>query len=882
MLLRVAHRNATARALKAQLVRPLSNAGANGTVNHEALVKQRASAVKQELATLAAAFRRYDGDGNGFLDRGELLSAMSDLELPAGEVDVDTLFRTLDANNDGAIQLNEWLDHLPRGARVKIVNDKSHRTVRISIPDNSKIVYTYTDEAPMLATYSLLPIIRAFVGSSSIDLELKDISVAGRILANFPDYLEHQQRVHDELTELGELAKTPRANIIKLPNVSAALPQLLEAITELQGQGFAVPPYPVNPANDEEEAVKARYAKVLGSSVNPVLREGNSDRRVAQPVKDHARAHPHKLKPYAPDSKTHVSHMSEGDFFGSEQSRTCAEPCTVRIEHVDTGGKVTVLKPKTSLQRGEVIDAARLDVVKLQEFYAREMAETKALGDGVLLSLHLKATMMKVSDPIMFGHAVKVFYESALSKHAEVLTEVGFNPNNGIGDLYSKLEGHPQEAAVLADVMAVYATQPPLAMVDSGKGITNLHAPNDVIIDASVPPVIRDGGKMWNWDDQLADTKMLIPDRSYATMYAAVVDDCKAHGAFDVATMGNVANVGLMAQKAEEYGSHPNTFEVESGGVVRVVDVKGGDVVFEHGVSTGDVWRMCQTKDAPIVDWVKLAVARAKATGNPAVFWLDEKRAHDANLILKVNEYLPLCDTTGVEVLVLPPAEAMHYTCKRVRAGLDTVSVTGNVLRDYLTDLFPILELGTSAKMLSIVPLLAGGGLFETGAGGSAPKHVTQLLKENHLRWDSLGEFLALAVSIEDLALKTDNTKAKAIGEALSVAVGKILSEGKSPSRKCHEIDNRGSHFYLALFWAEALASQGGELGTEFATLASELRLNEKSIVEELNQVQGSSVDLGGYYNPDAAKAEAVMRPSRTLNGIIDSHMSANAEFFAK
>jgi isocitrate dehydrogenase len=617
---------------------------------------------------------------------------------------------------------------------------------------------------------------------------------------------------------------------------------------------------------------------VLGSSVNPVLREGNSDRRVAGPVKAHAQANPHKLKAWdTKNTKTHVAHMQDGDFFGSEASATVGKSTTMRIEHVDkASGATTVLKAKTTLQSGEVIDAARMDVTKLQAFFGAEIENTKALGDEVLLSLHLKATMMKVSDPIMFGHAVKVFYKDVLAKHAAVLAEVGFNPNNGIGDLYSKLEGHPQKEQIEADVMAVYPNQPPLAMVDSGRGITNLHAPNDVIIDASVPPVIRDGGKMWNWDDKLADTKMLIPDRSYATMYAAMVNDCKEHGAFDAATMGNVANVGLMAQKAEEYGSHDKTFEASSEGTIRVVDADSGKAVFEHQVGKGDIWRMCQTKDAPIQDWVKLAVSRAKATGDPAVFWLDETRAHDSQLIAKVNEYLPLSDTAGAEILVMAPADAMKYTCARVRQGLNTISVTGNVLRDYLTDLFPILELGTSAKMLSIVPLLAGGGLFETGAGGSAPKHVQQLVKENHLRWDSLGEFLALAVSIEDLALKTDNSKAKVVGSALNTAVGRVLSENKSPQRKVNQIDNRGSHFYLALYWAEALAAEGGALGAEFSAMAAELSANEAAIMEELNAVQGAPVDLGGYYQPDPAKAEAAMRPSKTLNAIIDTKTASS------
>jgi isocitrate dehydrogenase len=847
--------------------------------NYEDIVGERAALAKKELSILAQAFMRFDGDGNGQLDRTELLKALSDLQLPANDVDVDTLFRALDVDNDGAIKLTEWLDHLPRGTRAKINYARAFSTSAAS--DNGSIIYTYTDEAPMLATYSLLPIVRAFTNTADVNVELKDISVAGRILCHFPDYLEPSQRIGDHLAELGELAKTPRANIIKLPNVSAAMPQLTEAIEELRSQGFMVPLYPANPTTDEDHDVIDRYSKVLGSSVNPVLREGNSDRRVAAPVKAHAAANPHKLKPWNQPSRTHVAHMSHGDFFENEKSVTMSEPTTVRIEHVAKNGDVTVLKAETTLQAGEMIDATKMDVAALCAYFEENMSTTRDLGDDVLLSLHLKATMMKVSDPIMFGHAVKVYFKDVFAKHGALFDQLGVLPNNGLSDVYLKIQGHPQQAEIEADIMEVYKTRPPLAMVDSGRGITNLHAPNDVIIDASVPPVIRDGGMMWNWGDELADTRMLIPDRCYATMYSAIVEDCKVNGNFDVSTMGNVSNVGLMAQKAQEYGSHDKTFEQTVDGVVRVVNAADGSMIFEHEVSKGDIWRMCQTKDAPIQDWVKLAVSRAKATGNPAVFWLDETRAHDAALIKTVNKALAGMDTDGVETHIMAPAEAMKFTLARVRNGQDNISVTGNVLRDYLTDLFPILELGTSAKMLSIVPLLAGGGLFETGAGGSAPKHVQQLVKENHLRWDSLGEFLALAVSLEDLATKTDNTKAKAIGDALNVAVGRVLSENRSPQRKVNTIDNRGSHYYLALFWAEALAAEGGALGSEFEGLAKELRDNEEVIMEELNSVQGVAVDLGGYYNPDAKKAEAAMRPSPILNKIIDARLAAGGSFVA-
>jgi len=729
-------------------------------------------------------------------------------------------------------------------------------------------MYTYTDEAPMLATYSFLPIIQAFTKTSGLTIKIPDISVAGRVLANFPEYLTPEQRIDDELTKLGELAKTPAANIIKLPNVSAALPQLTECIAELQSQGYALPDYPMEPKNAQEEEIRARYGKVIGSAVNPVLREGNSDRRVAAPVKAYAMANPKKLYPWANTSTTHVAHMSGGDFFGNEVSTIMPQATSVRIELV-SGGETQVLKQEVALQAGEVLDASRMSASALRTYFREEIAKCKE--EGNLLSLHLKATMMKVSDPILFGHAVTVYFDKVFEKHAATFEQLGVNPNNGLGELYSKIATLPeaQRKEIEADIMATYETQPPLAMVDSDRGITNLHAPNDIIIDASVPPVVRDGGKMWNPAGELQDTKMLIPDRSYATQYQAMVADCVANGAMNAATMGNVCNVGLMAQKAEEYGSHDKTFQVPSDGQMRVVDNNSGEVVFTHDVEKGDIWRACQTKDEPIQDWIKLALTRSKITGNPAVFWLNENRAHDRNLISLIDKYLPDHDLTGVDYHIMAPADAMTFTMGRVRQGLDTISVTGNVLRDYLTDLFPILELGTSAKMLSIVPLLKGGGLYETGAGGSAPKHVQQLVKENHLRWDSLGEFLALAVSIEDNARKTNNARGLAVGECLNEGVAKLLTEDKSPKRKCHQLDNRGSHYYLALYWAEALANRP-DFAEEFTPLYNQLRDNEKTIVDELNAVQGQPVDLGGYYHPDPVKTEAAMRPSATLNGLID------------
>lgn len=735
---------------------------------------------------------------------------------------------------------------------------------------NPKIIYTQTDEAPALATYSLLPIIQRFTAAAGVVVETSDISLAGRIIANFPEKLTESQKQPDALTELGELAKTPEANIIKLPNISASIPQLVEAIQELQAQGYDIPAYPAEARTEEEKAIQARYAKVLGSAVNPVLREGNSDRRVALPVKQYAQKNPHSMGKWSPDSKTKVAHMAAGDFYGSEQSVIIEQAGNVKIEFIGTDGAIKVLKEKTAVVAGEVIDAAVMSCQALRAFYAAAIEEAKQRG--VLLSLHVKATMMKVSDPILFGHAVTVYFQPVFAKHAALFAELGINPNNGLGDLYAKIETLPadQKAAIEADIQAVYATQPQLAMVDSDKGVTNLHVPSDVIVDASMAASIRASGKMYGTDGKLYDTVAMIPDRSYATMYQEIISFCQAHGAFDVKTMGNVANVGLMAQQAEEYGSHNKTFEIPADGKVQVVD-DAGQTLMEHTVEKGDIWRMCQTKDAPIQDWVKLAVNRAKATGVPAVFWLDANRAHDANLISKVKQYLQNHDTTGLELLILSPVEAMRYTAERVRAGKDTISVTGNVLRDYLTDLFPILELGTSAKMLSIVPLLAGGGLFETGAGGSAPKHVEQFVEEGHLRWDSIGEFLALAVALEELGRKTDNAKAILLADTLNQAIGAILDNNKSPSRKVRELDNRGSHFYLALYWAQALAaqSQDAALQAEFAPLAQALASHEGTIIAELNAAQGQPVDIGGYYHPNAEKTTKAMRPSATFNAVL-------------
>jgi isocitrate dehydrogenase len=735
----------------------------------------------------------------------------------------------------------------------------------------AKIIYTKTDEAPALATYSLLPIVKAFTDSAGIAVETRDISLAGRILASFPENLSVEQRQNDALAELGDLAKTPDANIIKLPNISASIPQLAAAIAELQSQGFDIPDYPEEPGNDAERDINARYSKVLGSAVNPVLREGNSDRRVAAAVKVYAQNHPHSMGDWSSDSRSHVVHMDDGDFYSSERSTIVASDGNLRIE-LETADGVTVLREAVPVLKDEVIDASRMDCAALRDFFAREIDAAKS--DGVLWSLHLKATMMKVSDPIMFGHAVRVYYDTVFEKHGELFDEIGVDASNGIGDVYAKISELPddKQSEIKADVEAVYATRPEMAMVDSDKGITNLHVPSNVIIDASMPAAIRTSGKMWGPDGRLQDTSYTIPDRCYAGIYQEVMEFCKKNGQFDVSSMGNVCNVGLMAQKAEEYGSHDKTFEIPAEGRVRVVN-ESGETLLEHAVSEGDIWRMCQTKDLPIRDWVKLAVSRARQTGSKAIFWLDENRAHDRQLIALAKRYLEEYDTSELDLEIMSPVEAMRTTLERVKNGEDTISVTGNVLRDYLTDLFPILELGTSAKMLSIVPLLAGGGLYETGAGGSAPKHVQQFVGEGHLRWDSLGEYLALAVSIEELAEKTGNAKARLVAVALNEANSRYLDENKSPSRKVNELDNRGSSFYLALYWAQAVAAQDAdpELAAAFAAVAGALAENEALIVEELNAAQGQAVDVGGYYNPDDTLASAAMRPSATLNRIIDS-----------
>jgi len=838
------------------------------------IVEQRAQAAKQELTILAQAFARYDGDGSGALDQSELQRALLDLELPSGEVDVHDLFTAMDVNKDGTVELTEWLDELPRGTRLRIVErfDK-FGDMQLSIPD-VKIMYTHTDEAPMLATYSLLPVLRAFCRMGGVKIAKKDISLAARIKAFFPDCLAPSQRIEDDLEALGSLAQTPAANIIKLPNISASVPQLAAAIKELQAQGYAVPDYPAEPKTDEEHDIKARYAKVLGSAVNPVLREGNSDRRVAKPVKAYAQKHPHRLGSWSPDSKSHVAHMIDGDFFGSEQSATMDKICSVRIELLHADG-TTVLKPKTPLLSGEIIDASVMRVAALREFYEKQLQSTE---EGVLFSLHLKATMMKVSDPIMFGHAVQVYYKSAFEKHSELFQELGVNPNNGVGDVYAKIQGHMKQAEVEADLAACYGERPQLAYVDSWRGITNLHVPSDVIVDASMAAAIRDSGRMWTKEDKLCDAKFVIPDRCYAGIYDVIIKDCQKHGAFDVSSMGATSNVGLMAAKAEEYGSHDKTFEIPADGKVQVVLRKSGEIVFSQDVSKGDIWRMCQTKDAAIQDWVKLAVVRAKASGAPAIFWLDEDRAHDKSVIAKVKKYLENHDTAGLDIRILAPEDAMKATLERVRAGQDTITVTGNVLRDYLTDLFPILELGTSAKMLSIVPLLAGGGMFETGAGGSAPKHVQQFVKEGHLRWDSLGEFLAMAVALDDLGAKTGNGQAKVLASTLNDAVGKLLNEGKSPKRKVMELDNRGSHFYLALFWAQALAAQSdsASLKERFSPVAAQLTASEGKILGELIGSEGRPADLGGYYYPDPFRVSQAMRPSATFNNIIDALLASS------
>lgn len=737
------------------------------------------------------------------------------------------------------------------------------------MPTRSKIIYTFTDEAPALATYSLLPIVEAFTASADIAVETRDISLAGRILASFPEQLG-DKAVADHLAELGDLAVTPEANIIKLPNISASVPQLQAAIKELQAQGFALPDYPETVTSDADKLAKSRYDKIKGSAVNPVLREGNSDRRAPLSVKNYARKHPHKMGGWAKDSKSHVAHMSTGDFYGSEKAALIDAADAVKIELIAQDGTTTVLKEKTTVQAGEILDCAVMSKNALRSFIAAEIEDAKA--KGVLLSVHLKATMMKVSDPIMFGQIVAEFYKDALAKHADVLAQIGFNLNNGIGDLYARIKALPaeQQAQIEADIQAVYAARPSLAMVNSDKGITNLHVPSDVIVDASMPAMIRDSGKMWGTDGQLHDTKAVIPDRCYATIYQAVIEDCKANGAFDPTTMGSVPNVGLMAKKAEEYGSHDKTFQIKANGVVRVSD-SAGRPLLEQSVEAGDIFRMCQTKDAPIQDWVKLAVNRARASATPAIFWLDPMRAHDGVVIEKVQAYLKDHDTSGLDIRIMSPVDAMKFTLDRTREGKDTISVTGNVLRDYLTDLFPIMELGTSAKMLSIVPLMNGGGLFETGAGGSAPKHVQQLLEENFLRWDSLGEFLALAASLEHLGVTYNNPKALVLAKTLDQATGQFLDNNKSPSRKVGNIDNRGSHFYLALYWAQALAAQTEDtaLQAQFGELAKTLTENEATIVAELNAVQGKPVDIGGYYHANAELISKAMRPSNTFNAAI-------------
>lgn len=731
--------------------------------------------------------------------------------------------------------------------------------------NTSKIIYTKTDEAPMLATYSLLPIVQAFTASAGIDVETRDISLAGRILANFPEYLKDDQKIGDALAELGALATTPEANIIKLPNISASIPQLVGAITELQAQGFAIPNYPDNAQSDEEKAIKAKYAKVLGSAVNPVLREGNSDRRAPKAVKNYAKQNPHSMGKWSADSKTKVASMTEGDFYGSEKSTTVAEAGQFKIEFVAEDGSVTELKGLSPLKAGEVIDSSALSLSALKTFVAKEIAEAKA--SGVLLSAHLKATMMKVSDPIIFGAIVEVYFADVFTKYADLFKELNIDTRNGLGDVYAKIAGNPKQAEVEAALAQAIENGPALAMVNSDKGITNLHVPSDVIVDASMPAMIRTSGQMWNKEGKPQDTIALIPDRSYAGVYTATIDDCKANGAFDVTTIGSVPNVGLMAQKAEEYGSHDKTFQATGSGIIRVTDADG-KVFFDQKVEKGDIFRMCQTKDAPIQDWVKLAVNRARLSETPAVFWLDEQRAHDREIIAKVNTYLKDHDTTGLDIRILAPIEATKFTLERIRKGLDTISVTGNVLRDYLTDLFPILELGTSAKMLSIVPLMNGGGLFETGAGGSAPKHIEQFIEEGYLRWDSLGEFLALQASLEHLSQTQNNAKAQVLADALDEANAKFLATDKSPGRKLGTIDNRGSHFYLALYWAEALAAQSkdADLQARFAPLAKTLLENEAKINEELIGSQGKPQNIGGYYNPNDELASKAMRPSETLN----------------
>ncbi len=737
-------------------------------------------------------------------------------------------------------------------------------------PDKAKIIYTYTDEAPALATHSFLPVIEAFSKAAGVTVETRDISLSGRVIANFPDYLNEEQQIGDALAELGELAKTPEANIIKLPNISASIPQLVATIKELQEKGYALPDYPEEPSTPIEKEVKARYDRIKGSAVNPVLREGNSDRRAPKAVKEYARKNPHSMGAWSSDSKSHVATMGKNDFRSNEKSATLKNATNARIEHVAEDGAITVLKEEVPLQAGEVLDATFMSKNALVSFLSEQVADAKA--QGILFSLHMKATMMKVSDPIIFGHGVKVFFKNVFEKHPETIARLGVDANNGLGDLIAKIEELPDDrkSEIIADINAAYENGPDLAMVNSYKGITNLHVPSDVIIDASMPAMIRTSGCMWNKNDETQDTKAVIPDSSYAGVYHTVIDFCKEHGAFDPTTMGSVPNVGLMAQKAEEYGSHDKTFEMAANGTVRIVSAEN-EVLIEHTVEKGDIWRACQVKDAPIQDWVKLAVNRARDTGSPAVFWLDNTRAHDAELIKKVNQYLPDHNTEGLEIHIMSPVDATRFSLERIKNGEDTISVTGNVLRDYLTDLFPILELGTSAKMLSIVPLMNGGGLFETGAGGSAPKHVQQFVKENYLRWDSLGEFLALAVSLEHLGKTFNNDVAKILGETLDDATTKLLDENKSPARKLGHIDNRGSHFYLAMYWAEALAAQTKDtaLAKRFAAVFEAMHANEDTINEELIGVQGNPVEIQGYYRPEAALVDIAMRPSKTLNEIL-------------
>jgi isocitrate dehydrogenase len=768
--------------------------------------------------------------------------------------------------------ITEWLDKKKFSmtviSLVSFIFSQFNSNLYMS--NTSKIIYTKTDEAPMLATYSLLPIVQAFTASAGIDVETRDISLAGRILANFPEYLKEDQQIGDALSELGKLATTPEANIIKLPNVSASIPQLLGAISELQAQGYALPNYPENAQTEEEKSIKAKYGKVLGSAVNPVLREGNSDRRAPKAVKNYAKVNPHSMGAWSADSKTRVASMSEGDFYGSEKSLTVAEATQFKIEFVASNGEVTELKGLGNLKAGEVIDCSAMSLSSLKAFVAKEIVAAREAG--VLLSAHLKATMMKVSDPIIFGAIVEVYFADVFAKYADLFKELNVDTSNGLGDVYAKIAGHPQQAAVEAALASAIANGPALAMVNSDKGITNLHVPSDVIVDASMPAMIRTSGQMWNKDGKPQDTFALIPDRCYAGVYTATISDCKANGAFDVTTMGSVPNVGLMAQKAEEYGSHDKTFQAKASGTIRVTDADG-KVFFDQKVEIGDIFRMCQTKDAPIQDWVKLAVNRARLSATPAVFWLDENRAHDSQIIAKVKTYLADFDTNGLDIRILDPIAATKFTLERIRKGLDTISVTGNVLRDYLTDLFPILELGTSAKMLSIVPLMNGGGLFETGAGGSAPKHIEQFIEEGYLRWDSLGEFLALQASLEHLSQTQNNAKAQVLADALDEANAQFLANDKSPGRKLGTIDNRGSHFYLALYWAKALAAQtkDAELSARFTPLAEALSANESKIVEELIASQGKPQVIGGYYHPNDELAAKAMRPSETLNATLAS-----------